>query len=228
MSVSFPVEPAVFASFAVMMAAFAVTPGPANVFMMATGLKQGARAVPWAVLGLNLATTVWYVAAAFGLIALMSAFPLVFRVLSVGGGLYVLWLAVKMLWAARSPAPNSDPAAELAFETEEEEPPKAEQDSVYATLRAGFVVQIANPKAMVFFSGALPPFLNPQTDVLQQFAVFAGATLIMDSLAMGGYGLLAALAATTLKAPSFRRRFDFAIGLLLLLVAVLILWRALS
>jgi hypothetical protein len=40
----FPVDPALYALFLVMMAVFAATPGPANVFAIATGVRSGPRA----------------------------------------------------------------------------------------------------------------------------------------------------------------------------------------
>jgi threonine/homoserine/homoserine lactone efflux protein len=96
----FPVDPALYALFLGMMAVFAATPGPANVFAIATGARSGPRAALLAVAGMNVASLVWLAAAALGLGALVRANPHVFRVIGVLGGLYVAWLGGRALLAA--------------------------------------------------------------------------------------------------------------------------------
>jgi threonine/homoserine/homoserine lactone efflux protein len=222
-----PVETPVFLSFLVMMGAFAVTPGPANVFMMATGLRHGAAGVPLAVAGLNAATLVWYGAAALGLVALVKAMPQLFQALAIVGGLYVGWLGLKALRGALAPAadtPGTPPAH--PSETPPSTPAAPVREGGASLFVQGFTVQIANPKAVVFFSAALPPFLDPAGNLPAQFALYASATVLLDSLAMGGYGLLAALAAAWLVQPRVRRGLDAGVGVLLLLSAGLILARA--
>src|SRR3712207_8459233 len=76
------------------------TPGPANLFAVATGLQRGKRAALAGVAGLNSGTLVWFAAAALGLGSLIAAYPQVFRLLARGGGAYVLWLGVQSLRGA--------------------------------------------------------------------------------------------------------------------------------
>ncbi len=53
-----PVDPHAYASFLLIMAGMAATPGPANLFALATGLAQGPRAGLWGVFGMNVASLV--------------------------------------------------------------------------------------------------------------------------------------------------------------------------
>ena len=55
--------------------------------------------------------------------------------------------------------------------------------------------------------------------------VFALAGVGLDMVAMCTYGLGGAALAAQMNQPAFRRRFDVAVGLLLIAVAVLILMR---
>ncbi|KAK0349355.1 hypothetical protein LTR94_033479, partial [Friedmanniomyces endolithicus] len=95
-----PVDPHLYLAFLGVMAVMAVTPGPANIFAVATGMEKGKAAALTAVLGMNAATLVWFAAAALGLGALVKAFPQAFRLIAVAGALYVAWLGLKALRGA--------------------------------------------------------------------------------------------------------------------------------
>ena len=73
-----PVDPHLYSTFLGVMAVMAVTPGPANLFAVATGMEKGRASALFGVLGMNVATLVWFGAAALGLAALVKAFPAAF------------------------------------------------------------------------------------------------------------------------------------------------------
>lgn len=206
-----PVDPARYALFLGVMAVFAAAPGPANIFMIATGVRSGPGAVLRTMAGMNAASLVWIAGAALGLGALAVAFPFYFGLLAIAGGLYVGWLGVKSLWSAivggaahieatRAPTPG-------------------------AAFRDGFAVQISNPKAIVFFSAVLPPFVDPARPALAQFVWLGATTVVMDVLAMTAYGLAGGALAAALQRRGPRRVFSAFVGVLLLGAAVLIMLR---
>nr|WP_312444922.1 LysE family translocator [Brevundimonas naejangsanensis] len=205
-----PVDPHLYLAFVGVMAVMAVTPGPANIFAVATGMEKGKAAALTAVVGMNCATLVWFGAAALGLGALVMAFPQVFRVIAVLGALYVAWLGVKALRGAFATAA---------------EPSHIEVKRGRSALIDGFMVQIANPKAILFFTAVLPPFLDISRPLAPQLALFAVTTVGMDALSMSGYGLGGAALARQMTAPRFRKGFGIVVGCLLLLAAVLIVSR---
>ena len=205
-----PVDPARYALFAGMMAVFAVTPGPANLFAIATGIRAGHAAALRGVVGMNAATLVWLAAAALGLGALVTAFPQAFRVLAIAGGAYVAWLGAKALWAAA----HDTPALHLSRGAD-----------AGGALREGFAVQLSNPKAVVFFTAVLPPFVDPARPVLPQLALLGGTMIAMDVAGMSFYGLAGGSLAQTLTQPFARRAFSAFVGVLLLTAAALIVFR---
>jgi len=204
-----PVEPSRFAVFLTVMASLAAAPGPANLFSIATGMNRGPRAVGLAVIGMNSATLVWFVAAAVGLGALIRALPDVFAFLTVAGAVYLIWLGLRALAAAvrggvaigAGPTSDGSPLAQ------------------------GFAVQIANPKAVLFFSAVLPPFIDLSRPLVPQLVTFAAATIGLDILTMSAYGLGGVALAQQMNAPGFRRLFNTFVGLVLIAAAVLILTR---
>ncbi|MEQ7156044.1 LysE family translocator [Brevundimonas aurifodinae] len=207
-----PVDPKLYLVFCGVMAVMAVTPGPANLFSIATGMERGRRAVLLAVVGMNVATLVWFGAAALGLGALVTAFPEVFRWVAIAGAVYVAWLGVSAIRAVLAPPP-----------------PQVEDSPVVQTRRPafidGFLVQIANPKAVLFFTAVLPPFLDVNRPAAPQLALFAAAVILMDVVTMTTYGLGGAALARRMDEPRFRRVFGVFVGLLLLTAAVLIVSR---
>ncbi|MBX7248356.1 MAG: LysE family translocator [Caulobacteraceae bacterium] len=207
-----PVDPGRFGAFVATIAVLSVTPGPANVFAVATGMQRGKAAALVGVLGMNAATLVWFLAAALGLGALVTAFPALFRWVAVGGGLYVAWLGLKALsraWRDKVEAVETVTAAR----------------SRRGAFVDGFTVQIANPKAVLFFSAVLPPFLDVVRPVPPQLVMFGAATIFFDLLAMSAYGLGGAALARFMNEARFRRGFEAFVGVLLLTSAALILSR---
>jgi threonine/homoserine/homoserine lactone efflux protein len=205
-----PVDPHLYAAFLGVMAVMAITPGPANVFSVANGVQRGPVGALLGVVGMNAATLVWFGAAALGLGALVVAFPEVFRLISIGGALYVAWLGLNALRGAFRTAADPDHA-----------PVRMGRSAIVD----GFMVQIANPKAVLFFTAVLPPFLDVNRPAVPQLALFALATIGMDVLSMSAYGLGGAALARRMTEPRFRRGFALLTGLLLLAAAVLIVSR---
>ena len=207
---SLPVDPHLYLTFLGVMAVMAITPGPANLFSVANGVARGKAGAMLGVLGMNAATLVWFGAAALGLGALVVAFPEAFRLISVAGALYVAWLGLKALRGAfRTAADPEDTTVRPGR----------------SALVDGFMVQIANPKAVLFFTAVLPPFLDVDRPAAPQLALFAVATIGMDILSMSAYGLGGAALARRMSEPRFRRGFGLLTGILLLAACVLILTR---
>lgn len=203
-----PVDPHLYLTFLGVMALLAMTPGPANLFAVATGVRDGRRAALMGVAGMNSATLVWFCGAALGLGALVTAFPAAFRFIAIAGGLYVAWLGIQAIRGEHAPS----------------EPGKARLTR-RGPLVDGFMVQIANPKAVLFFTAVLPPFLDPNRPLAAQLALFAAATLGMDTIAMSTYGLSGAALSRRMTEPRFARLFGWFTGTLLLAAAALIIFR---
>jgi len=206
-----PVDPARYGAFLAVMAVMAITPGPANIFAIATGMQRGKGQALVAVAGMNSASLVWFAGAALGLGALVAAFPTAFHILAILGGFYVAWLGLKSIWSGIKgggglvdrPAVHRERSAFLD----------------------GFSVQIANPKVLLFFTAVLPPFVDVTRPLVPQMALFAVTAVGMDTLSMSAYGLGGAALSTRMTEPRFQRAFAFFVGALLICAAILILLR---
>jgi threonine/homoserine/homoserine lactone efflux protein len=207
---SLPVDPQKYLVYLGVMTVMAWAPGPANLFSVANGARRGHRAALVGVLGLNSATLVWFAAAALGLGALVAAFPLVFKALTIVGALYVAWLGLRSLWAAWRGGEQAHGHVKLGR----------------SAFSDGFMVQITNPKAVVFFTAVLPPFIDVGRPFIPQLIAFAAGVIFMDAISMTAYGLSGAVLSARMAEPRFRRVFAAFVGCILLLAAALIATRA--
>ena len=205
-----PVDPTRFAAYLSVTAVMVVTPGPANLFAIATGARRGHAAVLAAVAGMLIANLAWYGAAGLGLGALALAYPKVFRFLAYVGAAYVAWLGLRALISAWRAEASAAHAPEVAGRS---------------ALRDGFVVQISNPKALLFTTVVLPPFMDAARPLGPQIVVLAAVVVLGDLVVMTAYGMGGAAIARRMQEPRFRRGFSTFTGLLLTAAAVLIALR---
>lgn len=91
-----------------------------------------------------------------------------------------------------------------------------------SAFRDGFLVQISNPKALLFITVVLPPFIDPGRPVGPQILLFATVGIAGDVAAMTAYGFSGAAIARRMREPQFRRAFSAFTGLLLISAAALI------
>jgi threonine/homoserine/homoserine lactone efflux protein len=208
-----PVDPARYLAFLGTMAILAATPGPSNLFAVANGLARGRKAVLLGVAGMNTATLIWYAAAILGLSALALAFPQAVKALILVGALYLVWLAYKSL---KSGFARDTGDGGLAF---------ASKGMAGSPFWGGFMVQIANPKILLFFGAVLPPFLDFSRPLPAQFVMFVTATVGLDVIGTVSYGFGGAALAARMTDPRFRRRFSIAVAGVLIAAAGLIVSR---
>ncbi|CAN5514115.1 LysE family translocator [soil metagenome] len=206
-----PVDPARYSAFLVTMFVMAITPGPANLFAIATGMQRGRAAALLGVAGMNTATLAWFAAAALGLATLITAFPQAFHLLAWAGAAYLVWLGITSIRSGLKADAEAGEARTFSLGR--------------SAFRDGFAVQIANPKILVFFFGVLPPFIDIHRPLVPQLVMFAAATIGMDLISMSAYGLGGAALSSRMSAPGFRRGFALLVGVLLITAAVLILSR---
>jgi threonine/homoserine/homoserine lactone efflux protein len=208
-----PVDPARYSAFLVAMFVMAITPGPANLFAIATGVQKGKGAALLGVAGMNLATLVWFGCSALGLGALIVAFPKAFHLLALAGAAYLVWLGFKSIRTGVQDKGGEGEGSHRAFRMGR------------SAFRDGFAVQIANPKILLFFTAVLPPFIDVDRPLAPQLVMFAAATIGMDLISMSSYGLGGAALSSRMNEPGFRKGFAILVGVLLITAAGLIVSR---
>jgi len=183
----------------------AVTPGPSNVLLAATGAQAGLlRGLP-CLFGVSAGMGTMMFLAAYGLGSLVPEHPSLLLACRIGGSAFLLWLAWKI-----ATAPAVDDAAA---------PPRRP-----AGFLAAAALQWVNPKAWLVSTGAIATYLQAGDDNTVMRS--AGFALVFVLAALPG-GLLwlvfGAAAQRLLRSRRWRRLFNMATALALAVSVAMIL-----
>jgi RhtB (resistance to homoserine/threonine) family protein len=135
-----------------------ISPGPDFVVVMRNSLTYGRRVGVASAIGIALALIVHISYTVMGFALILQKSPVLFKVIQAAGALYLLWLGYH---AVRSRAQET---AQLA---EGEEIAKAvlEQKSALAGFIDGFLCNVLNPKAALFFLSIFSQFFTSDTTI---------------------------------------------------------------
>ncbi|MCP5368934.1 MAG: LysE family translocator [Hyphomicrobiales bacterium] len=180
-------------------AALAAMPGPDILYVFARGLAQGRLAGLVAALGLVTGLIAHTTVTALGVGVLIAGFPSLLLAVKVLGGLYLIYLGVKVLRAD----PDSGSAG------------AAPRKALAAIYRQTIVMNLLNPKVTLFFLAYLPQFVRPQgPPPAAQLAILGGVFMAAAFLVMGGTGVAAGFIRRLLPAgPRAARRGQVLSGL---------------
>ena len=153
----------------------AVSPGPGAVISMSTGVRHGYRAAFTAILGLQLALLIQLLVVALGLGALLAASDAAFSLVKFLGAAYLIWLGIQK-W--RAPVVPVDANV-----------PPVRRKGLFLQ---GLLVNLTNPKAIIFIGALVPQFIDPELPQAVQYGLIAATLCLTDMLVMSGYALAAA------------------------------------
>jgi len=187
-------------AFVAASAVMLVIPGPTILTVISYSVAHGRRANVPLVAAVALGDSTALVLSLLGLGALLATSAFWFMVIKWIGGLYLLYLGVKLLRAGISPAKLTAPAA-----------PR----SRWRLFGNTWLVTALNPKGIVFFVAFLPQFINPRADVTHQLWILAITFVAMATLNATLYAVFAGSARRLLASPRAQRRFNLAGGSLL-------------
>lgn len=189
-----------WALFAATETMLSLTPGPAVLFSISQGLRGGARTTLWSTLGILTANLFYFGLSATSLGVVLAASYRLFLVIKYVGAVYLVWLGLKAIFSradsmlARQASP--DPPARIYVK--------------------GLALQLANPKALLFFTAILPQFVNPHEPVPMQILILGLTSILPEFVILMTYGALAARASHLASQPRFAAWGDRISGGLLL------------
>ncbi|EHU2376223.1 threonine transporter RhtB [Acinetobacter baumannii] len=174
--------------FAYMLACWviSISPGAGAIASMSSGLNYGFRHGYWNAIGLQIALLIQIMIVAAGVGVLFATTPLAFQAVKWFGVAYLLYLAY-LQWTA--------PVKDIEIQHEKKD------KSVPALLFNGFVVNISNPKAIVFLLAVLPQFIDLSKPQWIQYLIMAATMVTIDLIVMAGYTGLASKVLRLLRSP---------------------------
>ncbi|GAB3434969.1 LysE family transporter [Phycicoccus ginsengisoli] len=185
-----------------------LTPGAGAINTMTNSIGVGWARSVWGILGQQLALLVHIAVVAAGVGVLVAESHVLFEVIRYAGAAYLVYLGVRQLLArpeavdAEAPVVRTTPGA---------------------MFRQGVLVNLTNPKAVVFFLAFTPQFIRPSRPVAPQYAVLAATVVVVDVLVMWFVFAVAARGLRRLsRTESGQRRLNRLFGGLFVGVGVLL------
>ena len=159
-----------------------LAPGPSVLFIVARAISWGKKIAVATAAGNVSGSFVLATLTALGIGPILQRSELAYNAVQWGGGLYLMYLGID---AIRKRAEHAEDMTDTS----------SGQPGVLKTWREGFVVGVLNPKAIVFYAGVIPQFIDRDRGHVtwQLFFLgflFACVALIFD----GSWGLLAGVA----------------------------------
>jgi len=169
-------------TFVVASTALLVIPGPTLMMVLSYAMTQGRRVAVASALGVATGDLIAMTLSVIGLGALFLTSALAFTVLKWVGAVYLIYLGLRMLWSARTPAET----------TLMDKPDGQRAGKVFRDLTT---VTALNPKSNTFFVAFVPQFIDPAAS----FAPQAGILIATFVAIAGVNALVFALAANAMR-----------------------------
>lgn len=157
-----------------------LTPGAGAVNTMANAIASGWRRAIWGILGQQAALVVHIAIVAAGLGALVAASPVLFEIIRYAGAAYLIFLGVRQ-FLARPTVVEDDGVVAVP-----------RREPAWPMFHRGLLVNLTNPKAIVFFVAFIPQFIRPDQPLLVQYAVMTVTVVVIDIVVMWGFFATAA------------------------------------
>ncbi|UCE59477.1 MAG: LysE family translocator [Phycisphaerales bacterium] len=159
---------------AVALAALAASPGPAVLAIVGAAMSGGFRSTSPLIMGIVLGDILFLVSAIVGLWYVAESLGAFFVIVKIAGGSYLIWVGVRLLIA---------PGADATL------PKQVGATTTIRSIASGLGITLANPKAILFYLGFLPTFidLSAMTFFDALVAVMAVSFVISSVLAAYAY-----------------------------------------
>ena len=154
--------------------------------VLSSALKAGSRRAIASVIGILTANTVYFALSATG-VGVLLASSKVFQGVKWVGAAFLIFLGLRLMFGRQLGARRiGEPRTHhLFFE--------------------GFMLQISNPKAVIFFAAFLPQFLHPRAPVAPQVAILAATSVVIEFAILSGYAMVAGRAANFAIEPRYAK-----------------------
>ena len=145
------------------------TPGAGAINTMANSLGAGWVRSIWGILGQQVALLTHIAIVAAGVGVLVASSPVLFNVIRYAGAAYLVFLGVRQFRMPPSPAAVDG---------------SVPRRSAWSMFRRGLLVNLTNPKAVVFFLAFMPQFIRPDRPLGPQYSVLAATVVAIDVVVM--------------------------------------------
>ncbi|MDE3132735.1 MAG: LysE family translocator [Acidobacteriota bacterium] len=189
--------------------AIALLPGPDTAVVTKNALVHGREAALGTAIGVNVGLSVWTLATALGVAAILRSSATVYDALRLIGALYLIWLGARTLWESRRRrgSADADGASGRGIDGR-------------GGFLQGVISNLANPKVGIFFTSLLPQFVSPHGSALLQMLILGGIFIAFNVFWMCSYALAAVRLSHLLSRARVKAAIDRVSGLVLVGVGI--------
>ena len=164
----------------------AMTPGPSLVVIVNVSLSQGRMAGLIAAISHGLMIGLFAFATASGLVAIIERNPLIFNGIQVAGCLFLILMALRLLFAK----PGREPYSVVSV-----------QSSILLAARDGLLIALVNPKIILFFTALFSQFVDASSQHWEKVLL----ALIAGGVDMFWYMLMAVVISHSTSLAAYQR-----------------------
>lgn len=183
-----------------------LSPGSGAINTMSTGISHGYRGAVASIAGLQVGLASHIVLVGIGLGALFSQSVLAFEVLKWAGAAYLVWLGIQQ-WRS---------AGAIDLQAVAKAMPRRK------LFKRAVLVNLTNPKSIVFLAALFPQFIIPHQPQATQYLVLGVTTVVVDIIVMIGYATLAKHIAVWIKGPKQMKLLNRLFGGMFMAVGALL------
>jgi threonine/homoserine/homoserine lactone efflux protein len=185
----------IWIAFVLALTLLGLSPGPAWAAVVTTSVARGLAAGLSMSLGVALGDVVFLLLAVSGLALLAKTLGTLFVLVKFAGAAYLIWLGIR-LWRNPPAAPDGAGAPDRAL----------------GPFLGGFALTLGNPKAIAFYLGFLPAFIDLASLTGWDLGMLAATTFAVIAVMLSGYAALAARSRRLFRRESVRRRLGRLLG----------------
>src|SRR5690606_14188799 len=146
-----------------------IAPGPDVMYVLSQSISKGYKFGLAAAAGLSAGLMFHTTLLAFGISGIITATPWLFKGIKVFGALYLLWIAYNVF------------RSEAVFTLKAKE---SRADKPWKNIFQGLVMNILNPKVMLFFLALFPTFIQRETGAIKMQVYTLGTVFLVQALAV--------------------------------------------
>ena len=163
------VNTSLYLSFLVTSLAIFLIPGPSFAYSIAVGIRATIKDIIANALGMGIGGLLITVCLAYGAAQLISTSPFLYRSLQLFGCGYLVFLGIKTFFSKMDQLENVGNSSENSV--------------FWKTILQGLLVEVTNPKTMLFYIAFVPQFIDLKLGHVDQQLMVLGSTFVLMGIA---------------------------------------------
>ncbi|PSU33934.1 homoserine/homoserine lactone efflux protein [Photobacterium lutimaris] len=175
---------------------YSLIPGSGTINSINNGMVYGFRKSVISIVGLQLGLAFYIILIGMGVGVLVSQSAIAFTVIKWVGVAYLIWLGIQKF---RENTPTNPVGVPLEI-------------SEWKLFSKAIVVNLSNPKTVIFFAALLPQFIDPAGSHNLQIIQMGATTIAVDTCVMLLYVILAAKLSYYIRSPRIVKKLNRIFG----------------